>query len=346
MPDPAGKRGAQSDPGEDGEKRGQRGDPLDTPPPLRRERPPRLHAREREREPEDGRAEPEHDEPEDPAVVDANRVRLRVLRDPRQSQCNAERAGTGDGGEGRGDETLDAVPVEHDPSCRRCDRERDAEAGVGQQQRDHGREQQERTGGPDGRPPPARRSKPQRDRHGDVGEERELVPVADRRAQPRHAPVVAVERGHALGQQRPAEHEPEQHRGRLRDRLSGTRQDRGEQHAEERERGVDERAVRVAPGAVGRERPERGQAHPDGEAEETAEEHAGRQIESGSRREPHRRRPCGHGGEPERKRADPNQRCIGEAAAEEERAERGHGAGRGDREAEASDRFRRSGHRR
>ena len=126
---------------------------------------------------------PSSDEPEHPAVVDAGRVRLPVLRDPRKRVGDAERTGAGGGGERGGDEALDPVAVEHDPARGRGDRERDPEAGVRQQQRDDGRIEQERAGGPDDGAPAARRREPERHRHRDVCEQRELVPVAERRAE-------------------------------------------------------------------------------------------------------------------------------------------------------------------
>ena len=62
----------------------------------------------------------------------------------------------------------------------------------------------------------AARGEPQRERHAGGAEERELVPVVERRAQTRKPAVVAVERRHALREQRPADEQAEQRSSALR----------------------------------------------------------------------------------------------------------------------------------
>ena len=189
------------------DERGDRGSPVDAPPRLRPDRAPGLEPREAVRRRERRALHPEQDEQEDPAVVDADGVRLAVLRDPRQRERDAEDRSSGSGSEREDDEALDALAVEHEPGHRREARERDAHARVREQQDDGRREEQHGARCAERCPACARRGQPERERHRDVAEERELVPVADGSPQPGEPPVVGVERGHALREERPAEDE-------------------------------------------------------------------------------------------------------------------------------------------
>ena len=221
VPDAPRVRAGHGEPGEHGDERGEGGDSLHPPPHARAERAPALETRERERRGGDGRSGSEHAEREDPAVVRAHRAGLAVLRDPGQGEREAEDGCCGAAAEHGDDEALDAVPVEHEPAGRRDDGERDAEARVREERREHRGEEQDRAPGPDARAARPRRGEPERERHGDVSEQRELVPVADRRAEAgeaerrgetRLAAVRGIERGNALREQRPAEDEREQQR--------------------------------------------------------------------------------------------------------------------------------------
>ncbi len=123
-------------------------------------------------------------------------------------------------------------PVEHDPRRSRNAGERDAEARVREQERHREAVQQ------DDALDPAPRGEPQRKRDPGVADEGELVPVVERRAQPRDAPVVAEERGNALREERPAD---ERARGAVAAaRASAGRDACAREHAEQREAGIDD----------------------------------------------------------------------------------------------------------
>ena len=98
--------------------------------------------------------------------------------------------------------------------------EDDPEARVREHERDDGEIEQQHAGGAHGDAAPRGAASQQREGHGDRAEQRELVPVAERRPQPREPAVVRIERRDALREQRPAEHEPEQHRGARRRRCA------------------------------------------------------------------------------------------------------------------------------
>ncbi len=127
---------------------------------------------------------------------------------PGSASASSEHRSSGSGSERERDEALDALAVEHEPGHRREARERRRPTREYVSSRT--------TVAAKSSTAPAARSdarrargaaQPERERHRDVAEERELVPVADGRPQPGDAAVVGVERGHALREQRPAEDE-------------------------------------------------------------------------------------------------------------------------------------------
>src|SRR5581483_12048233 len=142
----------------------------------------------------------------------------------------------------------------------------------------------------------------------------------------------------------PGEDEPEQRRGRARARRRRSRQPAADHEPDNREGGVDERAVRRSPGAFRGERPQRRGARPGDEPEQEAEERAREAIDANRRREPDERGAGRERRRRERERADPDEPRV-VAVREEERAEdRDHGR-RGSRETGAGDPFSRDAHR-
>ena len=287
---------------------------------FRPERSPGLEPRQSlcRRRHEDGSGK--EDEGEDPAVVHPHRVRLAVGCDSRQRERDPVDGGAGAASEGERDEALDAVVVEHDPGGGGETGKEHADPRVGEEQGDGRSEKQQHPSCADERAAAAGRGDPQRHRNCDVAEQGQLVPVGDRRAEAGDAAVVGVQGGDALGEQRPAEDEAEQRRrgaGKRRD----AREDGGEQHPEEGEGGIDERAVRVRPRAVRGDRPERREPGPGGEAEETAEEGPSRHVEPGRRQRAVERRGGRERRQGECETTDPDERGVVEAATPEERSE-------------------------
>jgi hypothetical protein len=246
--------------------------------------------------------------------VRAHRVRLIVLRDSRQRERDSEDRDGGASCNADGGKAADAIVRKHDP--RDCGEtcERDPEARVRQQHRQPGAVQQDRAGCR------AASREPERDRHGNRGEQRELVPIVDGRAQAREPPVVGVERRDALREQRPAEQQRQQQCGAAHERLGGPLQERGRERAEQRERRVHERAVRVLPRVFGRDRPDRGGADPDREREQPGEEAGAGDVDLRRRTRAGEDR-GGRGGDGEkRKCADPHERRKRRPPGEEERS--------------------------
>ena len=271
----------------------------------------------------DGRRACEHRQREDPAVVCTRGTCLLVARDAGQRQCDTEDRCSGAGCEGRRQKALDPVAREHDPG--RCSEtgERHAETRVGEEQRD---DEQVEQHDPFDAPP---RGKPQREGHPGVADERELVPVVERRAEARETAVVGVEARHALREQRPHGDEPDERRRRTGELLP--RQPCADERTEQAERGIDERPVRELPGAIWRDRPDDRDAGPDPEPEQRPQEERARRGEA---RGPEQEGGCEH----ERQAADPDDRRVRVPAAEEKRTKADRGR------SEPSDPFARGAH--
>ena len=306
VPDSAGERDAHGEARDRERQRREAGDALDACAPLRCDR----VAERRTRGGVDEDRAGDHDEREDPAVVCAHRARLAVVGDPVQRERDAEDGSADPAADPDRGEALDAVPIEEDPRSRREAGERDAEARVREQQRDdEGVEQDDADGSPTGS------GEPECNRNAGVAEERELVTVAERRAEARDPSVVAVERGDALREQCPADEEREQERRRLGEPLA--RDDRADDQPEHREARVHERPVRVAPRAVRRGRPECRETGPDRESQQAAGERRGRGVEPGSGQGSEQDGGRGRRSEQQGKPPDPDERRVSRTAAEE-----------------------------
>ena len=323
-----GERNARRKAGERDDERHEARDPLDPGAPLLRNRVTGEEARGDADEQRTGNKA----EREDPPVVHPRRPRLPVLRDSRQRQRDPERTCPRAAAERDRGKALHAVTVEQDPRSGRETRERDAESRIGEEHSDDEHVEQRDTGRA------AATAEPQRKRHPGRADERELVPVAERRAQAREAAVVGVKRGHAFRKKGPRGGAADEERRALGEPLA--RHQAPDDNADERERRVDERAVRERPGAIRRDRPDRAQACPDGEPGQTPEKHGRGAIDAD-------RREAGEdGGQCERARSNPHERRIDirEAATEE------HGAKTDRRSSErcpaTADAFARSAHRR
>ena len=85
------------------------------------------------------------------------------------------------------------------------------------------------------------RRSPQPEHEREVAEKRERVPEPDRRAQAREPPVIRIERGNALREQRVSEHDAEQRGEAGGDRTRCVRDERGDEQPEDEKREVDER---------------------------------------------------------------------------------------------------------
>ena len=150
----------------------------------------------------------EHDDREDEPVVRTHMTRLAVGRDAVQRERDTEDGDARAASDHEDRHALDAPRVDKDPYDRHRAGEQYAEARVREQQRDDEPVEQDDALEP---PPPDR--EPQRDPDAGGTQERELVPVVERRTQSREPAVVGIERRHALREQRPAEEKREQHGG-------------------------------------------------------------------------------------------------------------------------------------
>ena len=296
-------------------QRGEAGDPLDARAALRRDLVPRDHeSRDR-----DERGSRQDDEREDPAVVGTHRPRLPVARDSRQGERDPEDGRPGAAAERERRQALDAPAVEEDPRRGGHARKRDAEARVREEQR-HNEAVEEHRARRARLRRPRTRSRPERKRHACVAEERKLVPVAERRAQPRDASVVRVKRRNTFREQRVAHEEGEQDGGAGGE--TSPRQPRPGEQADEREGRVDDGAVRVAPRPVGRDRPDGRHPAPHGEPEERGAVERRRAVEPRRRQHAEEGGPDAERGQNEREPTDPGERGGGKPASEEDRAER------------------------
>ena len=147
----------------------------------------------------------EQEEEREPSpVLDANRPRLPVLRDPRQLEGNHEHEPRRNPRRDQRNEPLEPLAREREPDRKRDERRQDPPARV----REHERHEQpvqsgNRTGAHDAAVP---RRRPERERQPEHRDERQRVPVPDRRAKPSEPPVVLVERGHGLPRETPRQH--------------------------------------------------------------------------------------------------------------------------------------------
>ncbi len=267
-------------------------------------------------------------------------ARLPVLRDPVERERDAEDGRRRGRRKHDGGKALDALLGEHDPRDRGEACEHDREARVREEHGEPGEVQEERA-----ERVPAH-GEPERDRHADGGEERELVPVVERGAQPCETAVVRIDRRHALRDERPHEQRGEERGGAVGEPLERTRERRGGEHAEECEGGVDERPVRVLPRAVRRHRPDRRQPDPGGEREERAEEGRRRAVEPRRGDEAGERRGAEERGEGDGEPADPDERPEGRPLRQEECRECEGAGGPGDDGPGGGPAFAQSSHRR
>ena len=252
----------------------------------------------------------DEEQPEDQAVVHARVMGPVVVRNPGQEQRvagNDRRHGRRDQ---QSDERVEALAVEPDPHDRRRDREEDSEARERQHDRDERDVHVQHAGDARAQRPFAPAREPQPERNGRGRDERELVPVRERPAEPREPAVVAVQpRNHLRGQsneQDGGQQEPEPRRDpRPRDRRAG-------EHADDREREVHKRAVRVVPGRSRLDRLGDRQRLEDREGRE--------QPEEGDRRPAEPRRPHDEpdGAEENRQETDPEEPRVARAAGGEE----------------------------
>src|SRR5581483_7643830 len=241
----------------------------------------------------------EEERAEDEPVAPADVRRLAVRGDAREGECDPD---DDRGGRRRRDErrgALDAVVREREPRDEYGDRRHEAAARVGEEQRDDPRVREQR---------PVQPPAPERERERERAEQGELVPETDRPPEPRDARrAVVVDRRQHLAEQRPRGERAEEDGEAERELPRPAR----EVEAEEGEEDVDERAVRVVPGAVGERRPRDRESEPRGERGERPERHepAGRAVERGGRDE------RGEGAA-----AEPEERGVAGPAGEEERA--------------------------
>ena len=225
----------------DGERERERGDhpgdgggAAEQPPPLR----PELGAGEQQRPDGDGGSDPDEHRAEDPAVVGAHRGGLPVGGDPVEREREPSHRDRGNAGERERAERLEPLGVEQEPADGDDRADEDAAAREGEQDRDDPAVDEQDAADPRRGPVRAPRGGPEAERQGEVAEQGERVPVADRRTQPRRPLVVRVEAREDLAGEGPdhdgAEHDgerpggvarPQQHRppGRRRPRRRGRR---------------------------------------------------------------------------------------------------------------------------
>ena len=254
----------------------------------------RRDPRQRDR---DGGADDER-RAEEQALVHPCRVGRAVARHAREREREADHACRRHAGRDESGEPLQPEAGDDEPRPDNDHRHRDAAARVRQRKRDHPAVHEQRAGGT----PPRREPEPER--QCDVAEQREGVPVADWAAQASDAPVVLVEPGEDLAGERPGADGAEQ-RAEADRELAGAP---GDERAEDRERGVDDGAVRVVPAAVGLDRPGDRRRAPERKRDER-QEHDGAARESAGRGK--------GGGEEDRRAADPRERRVARGAAEE-----------------------------
>ncbi len=142
------------------------------------------------------------------------------------------------------------------------------------------------------------------------GQEREPVPVADRRAKACKASVVLVERGDHLPGQRPQAGAADQGREAECDRPRRASNGSADGQPEHGKGQIGEAAVEVVPRAIGRRRPRDRDPVPDDEPGEEAHEQEPRAVELGHRQTPRQRRSTGRGGRDDRSAPDPGERRV------------------------------------
>ncbi len=171
--------------------------------------------------------------------------------------------------------------------------------------------------------PPDRRPERERQRH--RTHERQGVPVVQRLAQPGDPLTVRDEVRDHLAGERPQERRSEQPEQRKRHHPHRTWRGSGDQHAQHREREINDSAVEVLPRAVGLHRPHDREPVPEDEPAEERQERDPEPVQPRKRHniEEHERDPDGGG--QHRQPADPDERRISRAVAEEERQRRDHG---------------------
>ena len=204
----------------------------------------------------------EHDAEHEP-VANTRGVRLPVARDPREGEGDRQRADRGEPGGEQRRERLEPGLREDHPERDHDDRDEDAAAREGEPDHDEPAVDEQRPG----RSPAGREAEAHRQR--DVAEQRERVPVADRRAQARDLPVPLVEPREHLPGERPDADDAEQAREAEEQPADVTREVR----ADEGEPDVEERAVRVVPAPVGLDRPGDRERAPGRERDERREDH-------------------------------------------------------------------------
>ena len=211
----------------------------------------------------------EHDREPAP-VPHTHRVRLEVLREPGPRERPHRNGDAGPAAEQQYCSPLDPRPADHEPHADRDQRHEGPSPRVGQQQPDHERVDEHHTGDAQPARVLAPRGEPERQGQAEVQQERERVPVPDRRAEPRDPPRAAPRR-HRLPEQPPAEHDRDEPGEHVRPPLDRSRRVDADPEPDEREREVDEPAVEVRPRAVGLDRPQERDPAPADERRQESE---------------------------------------------------------------------------
>ena len=285
-------------------------------PPGFGEWPPPLVPRKPQRADERADAAEHKREPEPAPIVHLQRARLRVLGQPRPRERPAGHRQRRHERNSKRHRALDPRPAYGKPHRNGNDRNRDAAAREGEQQRHERRVEVDDAHRAQPVRPRARRRNPQRQRQREHGQKRQYVPVADRAAQARDALGFRGEPGKDLRPECGAD------RRRRRERQPSRREPRrppqrphGKPKHEEGQ--VDERTVDVVPGPIGLDRPEQRKPLPADEGGEAARRRQAQDGQLRHRQGPHRRGDGGRRGERDCEPADPDQRIVRRAVAEE-----------------------------
>ena len=165
--------------------------------------------------------------------------------------------------------------------------------------------------------PPDRRPEGERQRH--RPDEGERVPVGERLAQAGDPLAVRHEVRDHLAQERPEQHRTEEREQTQRNRAHRPRRNGSDQHAEQREREVDDPAVEVLPRTVRLERPHDREPVPEDEPAEQREERDPEAVQLRKRQDAQQHERHADRCREDREPADPDERRVGRPVAEEER---------------------------
>ena len=240
---------------------------------------------------------------EDEPVSQTRCVRLTVVRNPGKREPDArDDSRKRNRGDERG-ERIQTITLDDEPRNRRDDGERNAEAREREHVRDKSRVQQKRSGHT------PLRGEPKRERHGAGREQRKLVPILERPAQPSEARVTVVEREDLC-----AEGDDECQAEQCGERFADPRaRNPAEQSTGACEREVHEPAIRVIPRTGGLDRPVDRDRLPDDERGGEREERDALTRQNGGPQDP------SHAGQEQSCGTEPEEPRVTRAVAEESR---------------------------